>query len=502
MQGERMPLTGTAPHTPPKTSINKIALVAVAALATVLVAIGLTRPATISAPSLSLAATTDMPPLCDTTGQSSGLIQLPNKEDAHLFYWFFESRSNPDTDPLVLWLTGGVGGSSMVALFTENGPCTIAPDGVHTIPNPHSWTNNANVIWLDQPIGAGFSYGAKRDYDHNSDEAAANIYGFLQGWLKIHPKFARHAFFVTGESYAGHYIPALGKVLLETTPAPSDIPIRLEGIAMGNPMTSSLTQLRHHADYLQNNVYGKKLLSDVLFVEYKANVSAVIALVEQCYAHDALACTEATAHWLTDVYNPIMTIAKVNQFDLRKPTGDNYGASLHDDDDLPGTNRPFTKESTLNIGFPAVRGFLNNPAVQARLHLNASAKTTFEWIEVSQVVFANFMGEVLANYEADVTALLEANVRVLVYAGDADLMCNWKGNQAWTNELKWRDQAAFQAAAPGVPFTTDGTTQQGMLQAAKNFGFLRVFHAGHMVPQDQPEVAVKMINRFFANELW
>jgi cathepsin A (carboxypeptidase C) len=86
-----------------------------------------------------------------------------------MFYWLFKSRGNPDTDPLVLWLTGGPGCASEVALFYENGPYTINPD-LSLKSNPFSWNNVSNLLFVDQPIGTGFSKSASIfDLDTNED---------------------------------------------------------------------------------------------------------------------------------------------------------------------------------------------------------------------------------------------------------------------------------------------------------------------------------------------
>ena len=94
------------------------------------------------------------------------------------FFWMFESRSKPSTDPLVLWLTGGPGCSSQLALLAENGPCNMAKNGTGTEKNPYSWTSNANVIWVDQPAAAGFSTGLP--LVHDEDGVASNMYNFMQ----------------------------------------------------------------------------------------------------------------------------------------------------------------------------------------------------------------------------------------------------------------------------------------------------------------------------------
>ena len=92
----------------------------------------------------------------------------------------FESRSKPASDPFILWLTGGPGCSGMLALLNENGPCTI-DSHLNEVNNPWSWTSSANVLWIDQPTGVGFSYGDSGDYDHDEKGVREDMYHFLGG---------------------------------------------------------------------------------------------------------------------------------------------------------------------------------------------------------------------------------------------------------------------------------------------------------------------------------
>ncbi|CAI5727715.1 unnamed protein product [Peronospora destructor] len=180
---------------------------------------------------------------CGMTSHESGHIKLTNEKDDHYFYWFVESQSEPQKDPLVLWLTGGPGCSSMMALLTENGPCHVHPD-LSTQINPYSWNGQANVIWLDQPTGVGFSYGSSVDYDSSELNVAENIYWFLQEFLRKHPDFSDREFFVTGESYGGHYVPATASYILKANMLrhlnPDTVYINMAGIAVGNGLTDHL----------------------------------------------------------------------------------------------------------------------------------------------------------------------------------------------------------------------------------------------------------------------
>ena len=111
----------------------------------------------------------------------TGLIGMPNNDD--MFYWLFKSRSSPETDPLVIWLTGGPGCASEVALFYENGPYTIN-DNLSLNPNEQAWNRVSNLLYVDQPVGTGFSRCSSIfQYDSTEEEIAANIKTFIDGFL-------------------------------------------------------------------------------------------------------------------------------------------------------------------------------------------------------------------------------------------------------------------------------------------------------------------------------
>ncbi|POM80035.1 Serine protease family S10, partial [Phytophthora palmivora] len=184
--------------------------------------------------------------ICGDTKNEAGYIKLPNKNDDQYFYWFFETKYNASTAPLVIWLTGGPGGSSLLALFNENGPCRIQPD-LTTKVHPYSWTYEANMIWLDQPTSVGFSYSSGDDHDYNEKDVGENLYWFLQGFIEKHqhPEFEGRENFLTGESYGGHYVPGAAHYIWEQNKKnePSVVRnINLQGIAIGNGWTNPVVQ--------------------------------------------------------------------------------------------------------------------------------------------------------------------------------------------------------------------------------------------------------------------
>ena len=93
-------------------------------------------------------------------------------------------------------------------LFAENGPCKVNPAGTGTTLNPNSWNTQANLLYIDQPPGTGFSTGK---YDNNETQVAEDTFEFLVEFCKAHPEYANNDFFIVGESYAGHYVPAIAQ---------------------------------------------------------------------------------------------------------------------------------------------------------------------------------------------------------------------------------------------------------------------------------------------------
>ncbi|PKI51938.1 hypothetical protein CRG98_027590 [Punica granatum] len=168
-----------------------------------------------------------------------------------MFYFFFESRVSKD-DPVVIWLTGGPGCSGALALFYENGPFHISSDLSLTW-NDYGWDKVSNIIFVDQPTGTGFSYSSDSS-DLRQDETGVSndLYDFLQAFFTKHPDLVKNDFFITGESYAGHYIPALASRINKGNSAKEGIHINLKGIAIGNGLTNPEIQYEAYTDYALN----------------------------------------------------------------------------------------------------------------------------------------------------------------------------------------------------------------------------------------------------------
>jgi len=413
--------------------------------------------------------------LCDPdVKQHSGYFTF-GKEKKQYFFWMFESRNDPVNDPTVMWLTGGPGCSSMTGLLFENGPCKVSADGKSTIPNPYSWTARANVMWVDQPPGTGFSKGS---WDFGEDGVAEDMYQFLQVFFKAKPEYNKR-FFVTGESYAGHYIPAVthriftGNSKLEA----GDIKIELKGMAIGNGLTDPQEQYKWYPEYMCTGAGHARVAinSTAECTALKAADVACEGTLATCNSGvpgvAEAGCAAAMELCALSFQIPYMATG-LNPYDVR----------------IKCEKPPLCYDMGNDVAF------LNDPAVQKQLGVNMKFESC------NLVVNKAFTLDFMKNYHMLIPPMLEAGIDVLIYAGDQDFICNWLGNEKWVQALKWPHKDEFNAAAK-KPYVVSGKEvgrmdgkEVGELQSFANLHFLRVYQAGHMVPMDQPEAALGMLN--------
>ncbi|ONM26629.1 Serine carboxypeptidase 1 [Zea mays] len=235
------------------------------ALALVLVAAALCRPASCAAAAAAADRITRLPGQPEVSfGQYSGYVGVDGDGGGKraLFYYFVEADApDPASKPLVLWLNGGPGCSSLgVGAFSENGP--FRPSGQVLVKNEYSWNKEANVIYLETPAGVGYSYSADAAYYQGVDDkmTAMDNMVFLQRWLQKFPQYRGRDLYIAGESYAGHYIPQLAEAMVEFNNKEERI-FNLKGVALGNPVLEFATDFNSRAEYF----WSHGLISDATF---------------------------------------------------------------------------------------------------------------------------------------------------------------------------------------------------------------------------------------------
>ncbi|CAA2933752.1 serine carboxypeptidase-like [Olea europaea subsp. europaea] len=398
-------------------------------------------------------------------GHTAGYYRLPHAKSARMFYYFFQSRNKPSTDPVVVYLTGGPGCSTSQAMFYVNGPFHIT-NNLSLVWNDFGWDKVSNIIYVDQPIGTGFSYTSdKDDIRTDSQEAAVDFYDFLQAFFEAHPQYARNDFYITGESYAGHYIPAFADRVQKGNNNKEGIHINMKGLAIGNGLTDPVIQYKAYTDF----ALSMKLITQSDYDSLNQLVPQCMQGIELCgnSSGPSSACSKAFDD-CTGIFNRIVKInGQINYFDIRErcPAGP------------PCYN------------FSNVPNFLNQESVRQALGVG-----DIKFVTCNLSVYDSLKTDWMRNYEVVIPALLENGVKLLVYVGEYDLICNWLGNSRWVDAMVWSGQKNF-VSAPSVPFKVDGV-EAGLQKSSELLTFLKVYNAGHWVPMDQPKASLEMIKRW------
>ncbi|KAJ7435486.1 Alpha/Beta hydrolase protein [Mycena galericulata] len=415
---------------------------------------------------------------CDETVSSfTGYIDIQAR---HLFFYFFESRSDPDKDDVIFWTNGGPGCSSGVGLFMELGPCRVVNADNGTVFHPDSWNSNANIFFIDQPIGVGFSYAEYGETVSTTEEAAKDIAAFVAIFFAHFSKFRGRGFHMAGESYGGRYVPVFAAAVYDQNPllVKAGIePINLTSIIIGNGMTDIQTMLPAWYE-MQCSAASVAPVQDIqTCLHMKARLARCSKwFKESCQDQfDLINCEAARAFCGVSLMEPFFTTG-LNPYDVTKKCVGGDSGLCYDE-------------------IEEISKYLNQADVQATLGVNISKYDTCS--NDVGVAFSLTL-DMMKGAKDYVGALLERGVRVLVYAGTYDWVCNWVGNEAWTRGLEWTGRAEF-SAQPLREWMVGGK-RAGHAREANGFTFATVDAAGHMVPYDKPRESLEMVNRWVAGE--
>lgn len=444
--------------------------------------------------------------------QFSGYLQASGTKRLH--YWFVESENKPATDPVVLWMNGGPGCSSVLGLLTEHGPFRIQEDGVTLQFNPFSWNTVANVLYLESPAGVGYSYSNDGNYSTDDDITAHDNLLALQDFFKKFTEFSSNPFFITGESYGGVYVPTLS-VLVADDPS-----INFQGFAVGNGLSSdelnddSLVYFAYFHGLIGEDLWGSLITTcckgnstNCTFSKNAASSEACSVLLEQVFA--LLYGGDLNIY---NLYGPCVKSSvsgrtvdfKTSIFDLTKQrlVTANFGWAFSTLPVVKEERQWIRKLSTgvsngrLGVTPPCIDAsgaikYMNSLAVRVALHIPSQLP---EWQPCSAINY----NRIYSNMSAQYKTVLAKGKRVLVYNGDVDMACNFLGDEWFVDRL------GLQSKSPRAEWTyidEDHTSQvAGFVKAYELLTYVTVRGAGHMVPTDRPRPALKMFINFITNK--
>ncbi|XP_004492244.4 serine carboxypeptidase-like 20 [Cicer arietinum] len=444
----------------------------------------------------------------------AGYVTVDESHGRNLYYYFVESESNPSKDPVVLWLNGGPGCSSFDGFVFEHGPFNFEKPATKGAlpklqPNPYSWSKVSNIIYLDSPAGVGFSYSKNvSDYKTGDIQTAYDSHIFLLKWFELYPEFQANPLFLSGESYAGVYVPTLANQVVIGIENGTKPTLNFKGYMVGNPVTDD----KIDGNALVPFAHGMSLISDELFenttkachgnffnpetekcdnllqkVDQTIGHLNVYDILEPCYHHGE---TEENKNSNSKLPLSFKELGKTEKsLAVRKRI---FGRAWPYRGNVKDGIVPSWPELTSANGYvPCVddgvaTAWLNNPDVRKAIHTVEESVVDAWSLCTDQIQYNHDTGSML-NFHKKLTS---KGYRVLAFSGDHDMCVPHTGTETWTRLIgvkivdEWRPWFSNNQVA--------GYTQG----YANNLTYLTIKGSGHTVPEYKPRESLHFYKRF------
>ncbi|XP_069356691.1 venom serine carboxypeptidase-like [Maniola hyperantus] len=381
----------------------------------------------------------------------SGFFTVDVKYNSNLYFWYFPAFSKNKAAPVVLWLQGGPGGSSLYGLFTENGPLIAKKGGFAR--RKYHWALEHNLIFIDNPVGTGFSF-TDDEKGYCTDEAcvADGLYDCLQQFFIMFPSLRNNDFYITGESYAGKYIPSIAMKIHQQNSL-GKLNINLKGLALGNAYCDPINQI----DY-GNYLYQLGLIDferKTLFLKMQSTIINEIRKENWGQAES--------------LRNQLVTV---------------FG-------NLTGFNNSYNFLDPTEPDMEFYVELLNNDRIRRSIHVGGLAFYSFNY-----TVYNYLWNDMAKSVASDISELL-SHYRLLFYNGQLDIIVAYPLTVSFLRNLNFSSATEYKTAARHIWRVDDEIA--GYVKKAGNLTEVLVRNASHMVPHDQPKWALDMITRFIKN---
>jgi len=388
----------------------------------------------------------------------SGFVQVKDSGSSMYFISYSAQKAGPEA-PMILWLQGGPGASSWAANLGEMGPYslkTLKGGKYELVARDYTWNESYHLLFIDNPFGAGYSYASdEADYVTNEDQVAENLYTTLTTYFAKFPEYATNDFFIFGESYAGHYIPAASKYILEQNEK-NQTKINLKGVGIGDGWTDPIIQLQSYGFFGVANA----LIDQNQYEEVKELQDSAVQLIKQGKMAEAQKASN-------DSLNKVVKDAgNIWEYNYR------YYLSGSENDQTDTTS------------------WFNLPSTRRALHIPEEIVFSM----VNQIVYNKMTNDFMTSMKDRFPFVLE-KIPVMLYNGQDDLICNAPGSEAWISTIDWPHRQDYLNAKKSVWKNQDGEIA-GYERSSHGLVQVIVLKAGHMVPADQPKNAQNLVDRF------
>lgn len=379
----------------------------------------------------------------------------------------------------------GPGCSSAMGLLMELGPCSIDMNNKSengTIWNPYGWNEEANIFFLDQPVGVGFSYADYGETIETTEDASKNVHAFITIFFETFKQFSGRPLHLSGESYGGRYLPVFASEIYDQ----NQIAIKegrehlnLQSVMIGNGITDISTLYRGRYE-----VECSTASLDVPFQSIETCVRMKIALPR---------CEKAMQKSCIEQFDAMNCRAAVAFCDSELSTG------------MWASGRNYYDISKMCIGElcyaenEVIKTYLDLPSTRSLLGVEIQGNFSSCSALVSQN-FAAQMDKWAVPTQHYVAGLLDRGVRVLIYVGTYDWQCNWVANKLWVDKLEWSGKEEYGRSRWRNWSIGHGKVEVGEVKSWGLLTFATIRGAGHMVPHDKPEESLTMVRRWLVGK--
>ncbi|PWA92690.1 peptidase S10, serine carboxypeptidase, Alpha/Beta hydrolase fold protein [Artemisia annua] len=407
----------------------------------------------------------------------TGYVGVGKREEVQLFYYFVESQRNPQKDPLLLYLIGGPGTSGILPFLFQIGPLkfvytnTTRTD-VKLELNPYSWTKTANVIFIDLPVGTGFSYVNANESLKNSDSlAVTHAYDFIRNWLMDHPKFLNNPLYITGISYMGLFVPRIISYIYDGNDRGIRPKLNIKGFLIVSPLTDKFIDFNSRTVF----AYRAALIEDELYKPAKENCRGKYINVD---TNDTL-CLNSL--------KPINeSLSRINIPQILEPLCD-----------AQADPKTICRESIYEFS----NTWANTKSVRQALHIR---KGTVENFQLRNSSISDKLGDSHSIYYThDIYSslayhrqLLTKECHALIINGDHDMTFPYVGTQKWIKSLKLRVETPWK---PWFVRNQVAGYQKTYSKAKYSMKYATIKGAGHSVAVYKPEEAMVILETWLAS---
>ncbi|XP_043707224.1 serine carboxypeptidase-like 25 [Telopea speciosissima] len=408
----------------------------------------------------------------------SGYVTVDKVAGRSLFYWLTEAVHLPDSKPLVIWFNGGPGCSSLAFGASEEiGPFKIKKNGTGLYLNKFSWNTVANLLFIESPAGVGFSYtNTSSDLHHSGDtRTAMDALEFINRWLDRFPRYKQQEIYLTGESYAGHYVPQLAKEIM-TYNSRTKFPINLKGIMVGNAAIDYYYDTIGKADYYLSHA----IISDETHRQ----------ILNKCDFHqhngESKECKSISDYTEKEIGN-------IDTYNIYAPTCSNSNGTNSTRRNLDLSHGPLSIFRRLS-GYDPCRKqyaeiYYNRPDVQQALHANTT-KISYHWTACRLIKSINYTEKahsILPIYKE----MIAGGLRIWVYSGDIDAAVPVTATKYSLAQLN------LTTKMPWYPWYLNNQVG-GWTEVYEELTFATVRGAGHEVPVFKPKEALELLKSFLS----